>query len=291
MRDSSAPHNSISWIGLTAVLASLMSQNVGASFAKQLFQAAGAGGMSALRIGLAALLLMLLRRAWRHPPKRQQLRAVLLYGAMLGLMNVLIYQAFARIPIGIAVAIEVLGPLAVVLAGARRVSDLLWLAAALCGLWLLLPLNDASAPLDPIGIACAIGAAISWALYIICGKRASALTDIDTVSWGMLVAAVVAVPLGIWEGGSTLLAPQILWIGLVVAALSSALPYTLEMWALRRLPANLFGVLMGAAPAVAALAGYLVLDEKLSLQQWSAIVLIMLAVAGSTLSSATPPPA
>lgn len=288
MPHSPASPSALSRIGLIAVLASLLSQNVGASFAKQLFHTVGAGGMSALRIGLAAALLVLLRRSWRQLPARPQLPMLLAYGIMLGLMNVLIYQAFARIPIGIAVAIEVLGPLAVMLSGARRLRDLPVIVAAVGGLALLLPLGGAGTVLDPLGMACAIGAAICWALYIVFGKRASQLAGVDTVSWGMVIAATFAIPLGICESGSLLLSPQILLIGLLVAALSSALPYSLEMWALRRLPAHLFGLLMAAAPAVAALTGYAILGEQLSLRQWLAILLIVAAVATSMAGPAKP---
>ncbi|MGI4850265.1 MAG: EamA family transporter [Janthinobacterium lividum] len=148
--------NKQTWIGIVAVLASLMSQNIGAAFAKHLFPLVGAAGMTTLRIGMAACLLVLIRRAWRRPPVSGHFFNVLCYGAVLGLMNLLIYQAFARIPIGIAVAIEVLGPLAVVLFSARRPADFASFLVALLGLWLLLPLHAVSAPLDPVGIACAV---------------------------------------------------------------------------------------------------------------------------------------
>ena len=271
--------------GIVAVFGALSSQYIGASFAKQLFDVVGPAGMTALRVVLAAALLWLLRRPRRHALRREQLVDLVCYGAMLGLMNLLIYQAIARIPIGIAVAIEVLGPLAVVLAGARRPLDLLWLAAAAGGLYLLLPLRDTAAPLDPVGLACAFGAAATWALYIVFGKRVSGSVGADAVFWGMVVAALVTLPAGIAEAGTSLLTPKILLIGLAVAALSSALPYTLEMYALRRLPAHLFGVLVSASPAVAALAGFLMLGEQLRSLQWLAIALIILAVAGSTLTT------
>lgn len=271
--------------GAAAVLASLVVQNMGAAFAKQLFSAVGPAGMTALRIGMAACLLIVMRQAWKKMPQRRHLPVLLVYGATLGLMNAAIYQAFARIPIGVAIAIEVLGPLGVVLLAARRLLDLAWLAAAGLGLWLLLPLGDASSALDPLGVAFALGAAAAWALYILYGKRAAHFPDVDVLAWGMAFAALLTVPLGAWSAGPALLAPSILAMGLAVAVLSSAVPYTLEMWALRRLPISLFGVLAGSSPAVAALAAYAILGEQLSAVQWTAIAAISGAVMGSTLTA------
>lgn len=241
--------------GVAAVLASLVVQNMGAAFAKQLFSAVGPAGMTALRIGIAAVLLIVMRQAWKKMPQRRHLPVLLVYGATLGLMNAAIYQAFARIPIGVAIAIEVLGPLSVALLAARRLLDLAWLAAAGLGLWLLLPLGAAPSSLDPVGIACALGAAGAWALYILYGKRAAHFPDTDVLAWGMAFAALLTVP------------------------------YTLEMWALRRLPISLFGVLAGSSPAVAALAAYAILGEQLSAVQWTAIAAISGAVMGSTLTA------
>lgn len=264
----------------------MISQYLGASFAKQLFLLVGAAGMTALRTGLSACMLLIIRRPWRSRPQRGQIMAVLSYGAMLGLMNLLIYQAFARIPIGIAVAIEVLGPLAVVLVHARRPTDFVWLAAAVGGLALLLPLRAAQHGLDPWGVVFALGAAAAWALYIVFGKRVAAAHNVDAVAWGMVVAALVTGPFGIWSAGNVLWSPHVLLMGLAIAALSSVLPYSLEMSALRRLPANLFGTLVSTSPAMAALTGFAVLGESLQPVQWLAIVLIMVAVGGSTLRTA-----
>ncbi len=272
------------WVGAAAVFMSLLSQNLGASFAKHLFPLIGAAGMTCVRIAFAAGILLIIRRGWRTRLSWAQLRRVLPYGIALGMMNLLIYQAFARIPIGIAVAIEVLGPLAVVLTGARKLKDLIWVGAAVAGLIMLLPLNGAGSNLDLLGIAFAVGAAGTWALYIVFGKRLSSVRDVDVVSWGMVVATVVTLPFGVVEAGRALLSPQVLWWGIAIAALSSALPYTLEMAALRRVPAHLFGIFVSSAPAVAALAGFVVLGERLEAIQWVAICSIVVAVAGSTIS-------
>jgi inner membrane transporter RhtA len=272
-------------VPLLAIAGAMVSTYAGAAFAKQLFPLVGAEGVVALRVGLSALLLAAFTRPWRALPSRAELPTLLLYGLTLGCMNLLIYRAFARIPIGIAVSIEVMGPLAVVLLSSRRARDFVWVAAASFGLWLLLPLKNGSGALDPLGVACAAGAAFCWALYIVFGKRASQTQSSGTVAWGMLAASVFIVPIGAATTGSALLSPSVLMAGFAVAVLSSAAPYTLEMIALRRLPRRVFGILVSASPAVAALAGFAVLGERLSNVQWLGIGLVILAC-GATAASA-----
>ena len=264
---------------LAALMASLVSQNLGAAIAKSLFPVVGVEGMTALRIGLSALLLLAFWRPWRVPLARRDVVNVVIYGAMLGGMNLCIYHAFGRIPIGIATAIETTGPLVVVLAASRRALDVAWVALALAGLVLLLP-RATSQPLDPVGLAFAFGAAASWALYIVFGKRVSALASGQAVSLGMLVAALFAVPIGIAHAGAAMLVPTTLLAGLGVALLSSAVPYSLEMAALRNMPRHVFGILVSATPAVGAACGAVVLGERLSAWQWLAIACIIGASAG-----------
>jgi inner membrane transporter RhtA len=268
-----------------AIAAAMVSTYAGAAFAKHLFPLVGAEGVVALRVGLSALLLAAFTRPWRALPSRADIPNLLLYGLTLGCMNLLIYRAFSRIPIGVAVSIEVMGPLAVVLLSSRRARDFIWVACAGFGLWLLLPLRAASAALDPAGIAYAAGAAFCWAMYIVFGKRASQSGGSATVAWGMLAASAFIVPIGAAYAGSALLSPFVLAAGLAVAVLSSAAPYTLEMIALRKLPRRVFGVLVSSSPAVAALAGFVVLGERLASAQWLGICLVMLAC-GATAASA-----
>jgi inner membrane transporter RhtA len=268
-----------------AIATGMVIQNLGAAFAKHLFPVVGAEGVTALRVGLSALLLMGLLRPWRTLPSRADIPNIALYGFTLGCMNLLIYRAFARIPIGVAVAIEVTGPLALVLLSSRRPRDFAWIACAAFGLWLLLPLRAGAVALDPVGVAWAVGAAICWALYIVFGKRASRLEGGGAVAWGMLAASLFTVPVGVAYAGSALLSPFALGAGLAVAVLSSAAPYTLEMIALRRLPRRVFGVMVSSSPAVAALAGFAVLGERLAPVQWLAIGLVILACAASTASA------
>lgn len=283
MQDGHDKGQGFALAGAGAVLASLLSMNMGAAFAKSLFPIVGAYGIAALRIFLAAILLMMVRRPWRRAIPRDARLPLLAYGATLALMNLMIYQAFARIPLGIAMAIEVTGPLAIVLIGSRRPHDFLWLGAAVIGLLLLLPLRS-DTTLDPLGVAFAVVAAICWALYIVTGKRVSGALRGDAVAWGMLVAAALVMPVGFTHGGATFVSSHVLMVALAIAILSSALPYSLEMEAMRRLPAPVFGLLLSAAPAIGALAGFLVLGERLTPVQWGAILCIIAASGGSALT-------
>jgi inner membrane transporter RhtA len=264
---------------LAALGASLVSQNLGAAIAKSLFPVVGVEGMTALRVGLSALLLLAFWRPWRKPLARRDVANVAAYGAMLGAMNLCIYHAFERIPLGIATAIETTGPLVVVLAASRRALDVAWVVLALAGLALLVPAGSVR-PLDPAGLLFAFGAAVSWALYIVFGKRVAPLASGQAVSLGMLVAALMAVPIGVAHAGAALLAPAALLAGLGVALLSSAVPYSLEMAALRRLPRHVFGILVSATPAVGAACGAVVLGEHLGPLQGLAIGCIVAASAG-----------
>ena len=269
---------------LVALAASLVSQNLGAAVAKSLFPVVGVEGMTALRIGLSALLLLAFWRPWRTPVARRDIGNLVMYGAMLGGMNLCIYHAFGRIPIGIATAIETTGPLVVVLASSRRALDVAWVALALVGLALLMPRASAR-PLDPVGLLFAFGAAASWALYIVFGKRVSTLASGQAVSLGMLVAALFAVPIGVAHAGTAMLVPTTLAAGLGVALLSSAVPYSLEMAALRRMRRHVFGILVSATPAVGAACGAIVLGERLGALQWLAIACIIGASAGGAATS------
>ena len=264
-----------------AILASMVSVNAGAAWAKHLFPLVGSQGVTAVRVGLAAVIMLAIVCPWRSLPARRDALNLLVYGLMLGCMNLLIYGAFARIPIGIAVAIEVVGPLGVVVLSSRRARAFAWVLLAAFGLWLLAPVHEGVAPLDPAGVAYALGAAFCWAMYIVFGKRVSHLNGGQAVAWGMLAAALFTVPVGVAHAGGSLLLPTVLAGGLAVAVLSSALPYSLEMAALARLPQRVFGILVSAGPAVAARAGWVVLGERLTGMQWRAILLVILACGGA----------
>jgi inner membrane transporter RhtA len=267
-----------------AAFAGLISVQVGAALAKSIFPLVGSDGVAALRVGIAAVLLGATLHPWTLRVNKSGWANLLGYGGILGLMNLMIYRAFAFIPVGVAISIEVVGPLGVALIASRRRLDLLWVALALGGL-ALLPLGALTAPLDPRGIAFALAAALCWALYVVVGRTVAGL-DARGVAAGMAVASIVVVPLGIIEAGRALLRPEVLPLGLAVAMLSSIVPYLLDIYALKRLPRSVFGVLMSASPAASAIAGLLILDETLSPGQWAGIVAITIACAGSAVLSA-----
>ncbi len=268
-----------------ALFGSQVSVNLGAAVAKQLFPVIGVEGITAFRVGFSALLLLAIFRPWRSPLTRRDVFNLVIYGAVMGLMNLLIYRAFERIPIGIAVAIEVTGPLLVALLSSRRPRDIASCALAIFGLYLLLPVNGGVGRLDPAGIGYAFGAAACWALYIVFGKRASTMRGGQAVAWGMVVASLFIVPLGVAHANAAMLTPGVLAIGLVIAVLSSAIPYSLEMIALRGLPQGLYGMFSSAAPAVSAIAALLILGERLNMIQWGAIACIVLASALCAMSA------
>lgn len=270
------------FLPILAVLGSVTALGIGTSFAKQLFPQVGSLGTTALRVGFSALLLLALWRPWRWPLSRGDAVSVIRYGIALGFMNLLFYMSLRTIPFGIAVAIEFSGPLAVAMLYSRRLVDFVWLAFAIAGLGLLLPLGQSVVSLDLEGVMYALAAAICWGAYIVFGKRLSHMHAGHSVSMGLTVAALTVVPFGVWHAGSALLDPHILLFGLCVAAISSAIPISLEMMALKRLPQQTFGIMTSLEPAVAALLGLLLLNENLATSQWLAIVCIMLAAAGSS---------
>ena len=278
-------HRFANALPLLAVLGSVTALGIGTSFAKQLFPQIGSLGTTALRVGFSALILLALWRPWRWPLTRTDARGLLRYGVALGFMNLLFYMSLRTIPFGVAVAIEFSGPLAVAMIASRRLIDFVWLALAILGLGLLLPLGHDVASLDPEGVLYALAAAVCWGAYIVFGKRVGHLHAGHSVALGLTVAAITVVPFGVWTAGSALLEPSILFFGLGVAAISSAVPISLEMVALKRLPQEAFGIMTSMEPAVAALLGLLMLDEYLSGLQWLAIICTMLAAVGSSVTA------
>jgi inner membrane transporter RhtA len=260
------------------IFVSIFSVQGGASVAKNLFPVIGADSTTALRLFFAAILLCVIFRPWKKALSKKEALSVTLYGTSLGIMNFLFYLALARIPLGIAVAFEFIGPLGLALLHSKRTSDYFVAVLAALGIFLLLPLTELSAPLDLWGVAFAVGAGICWALYIVFGQRAgSTLQGGTAAALGMCVAALVVIPICLFRGASPFQNTSVLPLGFFVAVLSSALPYSVEMVALKKLSTHTFGILMSLEPAVAALIGFVFLREHLTLVQWSAIACIIAA--------------
>ncbi|HEU4562376.1 MAG TPA: DMT family transporter [Longimicrobium sp.] len=270
---------------LPAVLVAIVSVQGGAALAKGLFPELGAAGTVGLRVAFSAVILLAVFR----PPLRRlnaaQWRMVLPYGVILGVMNLLFYSAIARIPLGLAVTIEFIGPLGVAVFGSRKAVDILWVVLAGAGIALITPWTGGSG-VDPMGVLMAFAAGGCWAAYILLGGRLGrVLPGGAAVSTAMLIAAVTVVPGVAAVGGFAKLTLALVAAGVGVALLSSAVPYTLEMFAMPQMPARTFGILMSIEPAVGALVGLAFLGEVLSLTQWLAVALVIAASTGSTLTS------
>lgn len=285
------PHRSLSspaaraLMPYVALLIGMVSLAVGTSYAKNLFPIVGAEGTSTLRVGLSALILVAIWRPWRFRLGRQNARAVLLYGVVLGLMNLSFYMSLRTIPLGLAIAIEFAGPLTLALIHSRRLIHFVWIGCAVVGLGLLLPIWSGVHSLDPVGVGFAAAAGVFWALYIVFGKRLTHMHAGQSVALGMSTAALIILPFGVASAGVALLSPAVLMMGLFVAIASSALPYSLEMVALRHIPKRTFGVLLSAEPAIGAVAGLIILSEQLSGLQWLAIGAIVIASVGAILTT------
>ncbi|MBB1331877.1 MULTISPECIES: EamA family transporter [Pseudoalteromonas] len=274
------------FIAVICVLLAMVTIQSGASIAKQLFPLIGPEGTTALRLGFSATILCLVFKPWRAFPPLGQRMPIIVYGLCLGGMNIFFYYAIARIPLGIAVALEFTGPLAVALLSSRRKRDLFWVACAISGIVMLLPDMKGEESLDLLGVILALGAGACWAGYILFGKKTGNQSSGGmTVALGMSVAALILVPYGAISQGGALLNWEVIPLGLLVAIMSSALPYTLEMVALRNMPAQGFSIMMSLEPAIAALAGFIILGELLTLWQWLAILLVIVASVGSSMST------
>jgi inner membrane transporter RhtA len=275
-------------LSIGSLLLGMLSFQFGAALAKQLFPIMGAQGATAMRLGLGAVILWILRQPWRRFAGRHDWASLWGYGITLGVMNLCFYMALRTIPLGIAVALEFIGPLAIALFGSRRLLDLLWVGLVVIGLALLLPWREHAQSLDPVGVVFALGAAVGWATYIVLGRRAGLAFGGDAVALGSAIGALLVVPVGIAHAGAALLTPAALPFAFGVAILSSALPYSLEMFALTRLPGRTVGILVSIEPALGALIGVALLDEHLDRFQWMAIAAIIAASIGAVFGARNP---
>lgn len=266
---------------IPAVLLAMVSVQGGASIAKHLFPYIGASGTASLRIGFSSLILLAVFRTNIFKLNKKQWLYCLAYGTCLGAMNLVFYFAIKRIPLGLGVTLEFIGPLCLALFGSKKPLDLLWILLACLGIVLIAPWQNNN--VDLLGAALAVLAGALWAGYIVLGGKVSNLMKSgDAVTVGMIFATLFVLPFGVFSGGLGAVTGPLLLIGVAVALLTSAIPFTLEMGALRQLPAKTFGILMSLHPAVGALSGLLFLEEFLSPVQWISIICVILASVGVT---------
>jgi inner membrane transporter RhtA len=269
---------------IPAVLLSIISVQGGAAIAKGLFPILGAGGTATVRICLSALILLVAVRPNFRELKAAQWKAVIPYGIVLGVMNLLFYCALARIPMGLAVTLEFIGPLVLALAGSRRALDILWVLLAAAGIALIAPWSGKG--VDLLGLVFALAAGGCWAVYILLSQRAGKqLPGQLAVTIGMLIAALPVLPYGIIEGNLLSITPLIFLLCLALAILSSVLPFSFEMHALRTMPTRTFSILLSLEPVVAALVGWWLLNEQLKTGQWLAVICIVIASCGAALTA------
>ncbi|GAA5103554.1 threonine/homoserine exporter RhtA [Orbus sasakiae] len=269
---------------IAIILISMASVQGSSSLAKYLFPILGPSGMTAWRLLFSSIMLVLIFKPWRKPISKQAWKYIVLYGFALGFMNLSYYSSIERIPIGIAVAIELTGPITVAMFAARKITDFVWLAIAIIGLVMLLPIHSAGADLDLVGVLLAICAGACWAMYIVFGRKAGQLQGASSVALGSVIISFVIFPIGVWQSGPMMFSIDVLPLAFIVALLASAIPYALDMVALPRVPALTFSTLMSLSPVLGALSGLIFLNETLSGYQLVSIVLIIISSIGTVLS-------
>ncbi|HLT22440.1 MAG TPA: DMT family transporter [Bacteriovoracaceae bacterium] len=273
-----------SLVGVGILLLGMISIQYGASVAKNLFSLSGIAGATTLRLIFASLCLLLITRPWRKPFKKEYLLPITLYGLSLGLMNLTFYFSLARIPLGIAVALEFTGPLFLAAISSQRKADYLWVLFAGLGIYFLLPQTGHS-ELDPWGVFFALLAGAFWALYIIFGKRLSSTIPTKLgITYGMSVAALVVLPFGLTFDFSKMIQSEVILPSLIVGVFGSSIPYALELRAMKSLSQKSFSILMSLEPMVATIVGVIFLSEFLDWMQITAILCICIASLGTSLT-------
>jgi inner membrane transporter RhtA len=267
-----------------AVLFAIISVQSGAAIAKSLFPIIGATGTASLRIAISAIVLLAVYRPNLSKITSTQWKFVVPYGLSLGAMNLIFYMAIERIPIGLAVTLEFIGPLLVAVFGSKRIIDFLWILLAAAGIVLIAPWSNNG--IDLVGVLFALLAGGLWAAYIVLGGKISKIMEGgEAVATGMLFAALLIVPFGIIGNGLNDLTPNLWGLGIALALLSSAIPFTLEMKALGQMPARTFSILMSLEPAAASICGLVFLQEYLSVNEILAVIFVIIASVGATLTS------
>ncbi len=272
-------------VPILAVIAAMAAFQVGAAFAKDLFPAVQPTGAAALRLLFGSLMLLALVRPWRNWPKKAPLVSMLGRGAAMAGAIQMFYLAIDHLPLGIAIAIQFLGPLAIAVFGSRRAIDLVWAALAAAGVWCLVAMNATGERIDLVGVAWAVGAGASWAGYILLGRRVTASFGNATAAIAVSIAALIILPIGFATAGTALFAPELIPLALLVALFSAAIPFSLEFFAMPRMPPRVFAVFMSIEPAFGVLFGFLILHENLTPIQIAGITMVILAAAGAAASA------
>lgn len=271
-------------ISVGAILIAMISLQTGSALAKSLIHIVGAPAVTLLRLCFSSLILCLIFRPWRLRFARKQLVPLVIYGLSLACMNFLFYNALLTIPLGIAVGLEFTGPLTLALLTSRRLLDFIWIIVAASGLWFLLRPEQDHLPIDIRGALCALGAGAFWALYIISGQRTGSGHGPATVAVGTLIGSLFFAPVAIITTDNALWQWSILPLALLIALLAGALPFSLEMVALTRLPARVFSTMMSLEPAVATVSGLVFLNERLTSTQYIGLMAVIIASAGTAMT-------
>ena len=274
---------------LAATVLAMLGFQVGASLAKQLFPAVGILGTVTLRLTLSALMLLALVRPWRNWPRTAPVLPLLVLGVSVLAAVLFFYLAIGRLPQGMAIALQFLGPLTVAVFGSRRPRDLLWVGLAIGGGWLLLGAGLSLNGIDPLGVAWALCAAIGWACYILSGRAAGQAFGSAAATLAIAIAALIMLPFGAAQAAAIFQRPELIPLALLVAVVSAALPFSLEMYALPRVPARTFAVFTSLEPTFGVLSGLVLLHERLTIAQMAGVALVVSAAAGAAWSSRAPP--
>ena len=274
------------FLPIVATITAMATFQIGAAFAKGLFPAVGAQGAATLRLGLGAIMLLAIARPWRAWPRHAPVFAILGLGFSLAGVILLFFLALDRLPLGVAMALQFLGPLSIALFGSRRPTDVIWAALAAMGVWLLVDASPATRTLDLVGVALALGAAACWASYIICGQAIGTTFGTSTAALAVSIAAILVFPVGLLHAGGELFAPALIPMALLVALFSTAIPFSLDLYALPRMPARSYAVFMSLEPAFGVLSGLIILQERLSGVQIGGVAAVIIAAAGAAWSSA-----
>ena len=270
---------------IAAVICAMLGFQIGATLAKQLFHDVGPEGAATLRLTFGAAMLIGVVRPWRNWPRPAPLVPLLGLGLSTAAAILMFFEALNRLPQGMVVALQFLGPLSIAIFGSRRAVDLIWAILAGSGVWLLVGSGLAGGPIDPVGVAWALGAGAGWAGYILFGRAVSASFGASTAGLALVVAAVLVAPIGLQHSGAALFNPALLPLALLVALVSTALPFTLEFYAMPRMPARTFAVILSLEPAFGAMTGFLLLHERLSLAQIAGVAAVIAAAAGAAWST------